>query len=377
MSKPPTSKRRSAPPPTASNAPAVWGRVRVGALMSLPGLLQECGVDPAQLLAEFNLNLAYFDDPEHTIPFATMGALLGRCAERTRCPHFGLAVGQNVGISALGAIGFLAQSAPDVREALGLLASHSHLHNPGATIEVVESDAVATFSYSIVQIGIDSHEQILDGAMAAAFNIMRGLCGQSWLPTQVRFAHARPGDVAAFRQFFRADLYFDAEETALVFSRQWLDQVPSSADRLLHKMMHQRVSELALAAGDDVVGQLRRLLPRLLTTHSASLAGAAKAVGLSARTLTRRLAAEGTSFTQLRADACHTIACQLLAGTRMAAGEIAALLGYANLSAFTRAFGRWSGVGPAQWRASRRQRSPRRSDSGGHGRTERRPKRPS
>jgi len=194
---------------------------------------------------------------------------------------------------------------------------------------------------------------------------MKSLCGQDWRPSQVRLAHARPDDVAEFRRVFHADLYFDAAETARVFSRSCLDKVPLTADPVLHRMMTHRVSELTLSAGEDVVGQLRRVLPWLLTTRNVSLAAAAKAVGLSARTLNRRLADEETSFTELRDDVCFAIASQLLEGTRMPVGEVATLLGYANLSASTRAFTRWSGMGPAQWRAARSKRRGRRSGGGG------------
>lgn len=333
--------------------------------MAVPRLLLQHGVDAGKLLADFGLTLTDFDEPEHTIPFATMGALLGRCAAQTGCPHFGLMVGELTGASALGAVGFLIQSAPDVRFALGVLASRIHLNNPGVAMSLVEGKDFATLRYDIVQPGIESHEQILDGAMAIARNIMQSLCGPDWRPAQVRLAHGRPDDVAELRRVFQADLYFDAAETALVFSRSCLDKVPLTADPVLHKMMAHRVSELTLSAGEDVVGQLRRLLPWLLATRNASLTAAAKAVGLSARTLSRRLADAETSFMGLRDDVCFAIASQLLASTRIPVGEVATLLGYANLSAFTRAFTRWSGVGPAQWRAARGKRSGKRTGSGG------------
>jgi AraC-like DNA-binding protein len=94
------------------------------------------------------------------------------------------------------------------------------------------------------------------------------------------------------------------------------------------------------------------MLPSLVTTHSDSLVVAAKRVGLAARTLNRRLAAEGTSYLQLREEARYAIARQLLTETRMPANQVADRLGYANSSAFTRAFRQWSGKAPAEWRAS-------------------------
>jgi AraC-like DNA-binding protein len=329
---------------------------RIATLMEVPGLLKERGVDAARLFAEFHLDPAYFEEPENSIPFATMGKVLGRCAEQTRSPHFGLLVGQRTGISAIGAVGFLMQSSPDVRAALGILTHRYHAHNTGATLSIAEDASFVVLSYTILQADVEYREHILDGAMAVAFNIMRALCGQSWLPIEVRFARARPDDLEPFRRFFGATLYFDAEETALVFARHWLDKALPSADPLLHKMMLQRLSEQELASRDDIVGHLRRMLPQLVATQSAALAVVANRVGLGVRTLNRRLAAEGVSFARLRDEARYTIARQLLQSTRMPAHQIADYLGFANASGFTRAFRRWSGMRPSQWRSSRRRR---------------------
>jgi Arabinose-binding domain of AraC transcription regulator, N-term len=75
------------------------GLVRAGALMALPRLLGEFGVDANRLLAEFGLEPAYFEDPENKIALATMGQLLARCADAAACPHFGLLVGQRADAS--------------------------------------------------------------------------------------------------------------------------------------------------------------------------------------------------------------------------------------------------------------------------------------
>jgi len=107
------------------------GMVRVGTLMAVPGLLQERRVDPARMLAEFGLEPAYFEAPDNTIAFATEGRILARCAELTRCPHFGLLTGQRDGASALGAVGFLLRNSLDVRTAIGELARHFQVHDSG------------------------------------------------------------------------------------------------------------------------------------------------------------------------------------------------------------------------------------------------------
>jgi AraC-like DNA-binding protein len=330
--------------------------LRVATTMAVPALLREQGVDPVPLLAEFGLEPADFEDPENRICYSTVMRLLGRCTEVTRCPHFGLLVGQRAGTSALGAVGFLMQSSPTVRTALEILVRHLWLHSPGAAADLVEQGSFAKLALTIHGTGHAGLAPYLEMSNAIGCNVMRGLCGNHWQATEMRFAGGRPRNLKPFRVFFQAPLRFDTGQTALVFARNWLDKPLLSADPLLHTMMQQRVSEQAALAHDDVASQLRRLLPSLITTRSDWLGVAAKRVGLATRTLNRRLAAEGTSYLKLREESRYAIARQLLKGTRMPANEIADRLGYAHASAFTRAFREWSGKAPAEWRASKARR---------------------
>jgi len=345
--------------PIPSQAPdgvVMDGAVRVGPYMTVPALLQERGIDPAPLLAEFGLEPAHFLDPENTIPFSKAGRLFARCAEIAGCPHFALLVGQRASFSSLGAVGFLMESSPDVRTALHDLSRHFRVHNPNVAITVVEEDAFVVFGYTIQRPGVEAREHILDFAMAIGLNLMQAMCGPDCRPIEVRFAHARPRDLGPY-QFFRSVLRFDEGETALLFARHWMDQRPRGADPFLHTMMAHRVGDIEAHSSEDVVGQVRRMLPALIVAHTTSLAVAAKHLGLGVRTLNRRLAAEGAGYMQLREDAANTMARQLLESTRMPVTEIAGFLGYANPGAFTRAFCRWAGVAPTQWRLSKRRRA--------------------
>lgn len=329
--------------------------VRVGTLMPVPSLLRDHGVEPAGVFEEFALEPECLDDPDFRIPFATMVQFQARCAEVTHYPHFGLLTGERDSASALGAVGYLVRNSPDVRTAIAALADHFQVHNRSAAVRFVDEEgSFAILSYTILEKGIEDFANTLDEAAALGFNLMRELCGQSWLPTEVQLAHVRPRDLAPFRRFFRAPLWFDACETAVIFDRYWLDKPLPGADPLLNRIMSRQIREAESHFGEDLVGQLRRMLPQLITADSGSLAAIANRVGVRQRTLSRRLAAEGTSFMQLRDEACSNVACQLLQSTHMPANEIADLLGYSHPSAFTRAFHRWTGMGPARWRASKR-----------------------
>ncbi len=332
------------------------GLVRVGPLMAIPEVLKSLRVDPDGLLAEFGIGAAYFADPDNILPFATAGEIYCRCVERTRCEHFGLLVGRRAGMSALGAVGFLMQSAPNVRTALEALFRHLHVHDSGAVVSLDAGSTYASIGYTILQHDVPCREQILATAIAIGLNIMRGLCGADWRPSEAHFAFRRPKDVAPYRELFGARIRFDAESSALVFPPRWLDHPLPGADPLLHRMMADRVSELERLAGSDLVAQLRRILRTLVMTPDCSLEAAARLAGMHGRTLNRRLAEQGTSFLELREEARRDLACQLLESTGKPANQIAVTLGYSDASSFTRAFKRWTGTGPQEWRTERRRR---------------------
>ena len=344
--------QRPAVPDLAARALVPRGMVRVAPIMALPALLREKGVDPAPLLAEFGLTQAQFEEPDYTIAFELRSRLLARCAEATRCAHFGLLLGQRGGIESFGVIGYLMQSAPDVRTALQLAVRYFPLHNPNSTATLVERGRVVALSHTILVPGLEGREQLLGLSLGIMVNVMRTLCGHSWRPTEVRLAHARPRSVAPYAALVQAPVIFDTRDTAVVCLAHWLDRPLPTADPMLHILMRHRVADLELQASEGVASQLRRILPSLIDSRRVSADEAATSLGLGVRTLNRRLAREGTSFARLRDETFHSIAAQLLRGTRLPAGDIAEKLGYANAGAFTCAFRRWSGMTPTQWRAT-------------------------
>lgn len=343
-------------PDLAPGGVVAKGMVRVGTMMPALDLLREHGVEVDRTLAEFGLDEAYLEDPDNTVPYAILGLFVRRCAQLTGIPHFGLLIGRRLNASMLGPVGFLVGSAPNVRPALNELARHFHLHNPNAAVDVVEDDNFVALRFTLLLPRMDGWEHILDAAMGTAFNLVRKLCGTGWKPGEVRLAHERPTDVAPYLEFFGPNVQFDADESAVVFASKWLDTPVATADPMLHIAMAKRVRELELTKSEDLVSQVRRMLPSLIAARTGSIGIVAKLLDLSVRTLNRRLADECTTFVRLRDEARHTAACQLLERTRMQASEISDRLGYSNPSAFTRAFERWSGKGPSEWRASRQPR---------------------
>jgi AraC-like DNA-binding protein len=335
--------------------------LRIGATIGLPAVLQGLGADPAQLLAEVGLERSLFDNPDNLLSFSARGRLLEHCVARTGCEHLGLLVGQRASLQSLGLAGSLVKYSPDVGTALRSLVRFFHHHTRGAKATLTVDGQLAYFGYQIVQPGTKGTDQVGDGALAAMLNIMQSLCGPGWKPTQVTLAHRKPDNVEPFREFFRAPLLFDAEQNALVFLAEWLTYRLPVDDPELRRQLTEQIKTLEARHRDSFPEQVRSVLRTALLTDRADADHIASLFSIHRRTLNRRLNEDGISFKDLVEEQRYEIARQSLLDTDLQVGDIAALLGYADASAFTRAFRRWSGAAPAQWRSEARHGSHRKT----------------
>jgi AraC-like DNA-binding protein len=324
--------------------------IRVGVLSALPAVIRSLGADPAQVLAKAGFDIGLLDDQNKRITFGERSRLIARCAELTNCAHFGLLLGQQGGLHVLGLVGLLVEHSRDVETALRSLVRYFHHHLRGAALDLVVHGGLAVFSYTIYQPGTEGTDQVGDGAIAGAVNIMRQLCGSDWSPNEVMLAHRRPGDVEPYRQFFRTPILFDAEQNAITFPESLLNRQLSEREPVIRRLLKEKIDALEAQFHHDFPEQVRRILRSALLTDKTSLQEIAGLLSLQPRTLDRRLKAYGLSFQDLVDEGRYEIARQALLDTDMNVAHVAALLDYADASSFVRAFRRWCGLTPMQWR---------------------------
>ncbi len=328
----------------------LW-RQRVGALGVVPALLRQFGTDPAAVLAAAGLDGSALDLPDNTIPYAAFGRLVDECMRRTDCAHFGLLVGQAWHLSSLGMLGELVRHSATVGEGLRLALVYHHLNSQGGVLFLRESGAVAEYGYAIYHRVERGASQIHDGVLATLVNFMRELCGSGWVPSEVLLAHAAPADTSPYRRLFRCPVRFNAELNALRFGAHWLNRPVAGADANVLRDLRQQADALTQP---DLIDKLRRSLRVLLLTGVASGDAVADLLAMHRRTLNRRLQTLGTTFREVLEEVRFDAACELLAATQLSLDDVAAALGYAGVSPFSRAFRRRSGAAPGQWRQAAR-----------------------
>jgi AraC-like DNA-binding protein len=336
------------------NKPIAAGFMRLGVAKEIPAVLRDLGADPEPIIQQAGLEPRLFEDGDNAIPFAALGRLVSVCVAQTHCPHFGILVGQKAPISSLGIVGGLMQHSDTVGDALRSLVLHLHLHDRGAAPVLTVNGDVAILSYAVYDSGVECADQISDGAIATAVNVMRALCGPAWTPAEVLLPRGPPPDLEPYRTFFQAPVRFEEETASLVFLATWLDHRIAGADAVFRRMFEERVGELEAVHDGDFQEELRRVLRTQLLTDRCSAAKVAELFAIHRRTLNRRLSADGTAFKVVADEVRFEIARQLLTDTAMPLGQIAAVLEYSEAGAFTRAFRRWAGQTPTAWRAEHR-----------------------
>ena len=320
---------------------------RVGPLAEIPGLLRDLGADPAEVATAAGLDTVALDTPESRIPYLATGRLLHECVMKTGCQHFALLLGQRTRLSHLGLPGQLVRHSPTLGAAIRTFVVYHHLNSQGIAKFLLEKDGVAILGSFVYQKGTEHVDQIYDLDVAATLSVIRELCGARWLPERVLFSHAKPNDLVPYRRFFQAQCRFDSERTALLFPARLLELRLAGADPKQLRLLQAQAQ-----ARDDfgLVFRLRRSLRALLFAQAASGDEVAKLLSMHRRTLDRRLQTEGTTFQEVLDEVRFEAACQLLDSARIPITEIAASLGYAETSAFSRAFRRWSGATPLERR---------------------------
>lgn len=332
------------------------GCVRVGAVAAIPDLLRKVANEPPeQILAEVGLHLRLFEDPDNSISFVDVGRLLNLCANRTGISHFGLLVGQQAGPASVGQLAELAVHAPNVGTALHSMILHVCLNDRGAVPTLTSEDGVAKLGHAVYIPMQEGMRQIADGALATMSNLLRALCGETWAPAEVRFAHTPPRNIKPYESFFRAPLVFEADENALIFPARWLQQPLPDADIKQHILTVKRLTTIEAGMGIEFQEQIYSILRPLIVSQTCSAEHLANMLSLHPRTLNRRLEEQGTSYREIVGKLRYEVAKQFLLDTNMPLIKISTMLGYADASVFSRAFRRWSGITPSAWRMQNKQ----------------------
>lgn len=281
---------------------------------------------------------------------------LWRAAARcTGDPAFGLKVGARVDPASLEVIGRALPASATLREGVATAQKYQRLVSDGARLQAIAGPAGTWLVYHPRQGTLAFSPHQVEAVLAAVVCFARRATGRRALkPLQVQFNQPAIGALAGYRAVFRCTVAFDQAFSGVLLDNALLDAPLPRADARLARAHHQRAAaRLAELSGPQALVQaLRHWIAAQPPGHAPTREQAARAMGLGARTLARRMATLGVDFSSLLDDARRDAALHAVAHEpERTLAEIGQRLGFAEPSTFWRAFRRWTGETPAAWRA--------------------------
>jgi len=327
---------------------AVWAR-------QLAESLTARGIDPRPLLSACDLQLQALKQRGARVPFIRSARFFELAAEAVGDDCHGLHFAMSRDIRDAGLIAYVGLASPTVGDALKNVARYRHVSNDALEMDTSRLDDLGEFTWHFRRPARETIRQFREFSAAILLKAVRKYCGREVRPLAMSFRHARNTALGEFKQFFGCSITFAASRNMMQLQCSDVSAPLFSADERLLEILKEHCAFVLNERSqmpESLVEKVEQEIVNRLAQGDAKLELIAGALGIGARTLARRLAEPGTSFNGILASLRDALALRYLKHSDLSLTEIAFLLGYAEISAFTHAFKRWRGVTPTAYRAA-------------------------
>lgn len=335
---------------------------RLGDIPTCAGLMthlafahaRAAGYDALPLLKRVGLSLNDIKDESTPIAVATQIRFVNGLAAALNDRLMGFHIARGMDLRSTGFIYYVAASSGTLGEALMKIGRYSSIVNEGVAVKVERSTAVRiVINYAGVSRHADRHQ--IEAWITAVMRFCRDMTGRTFSPLGVKIVHQRIPESDDLDAFFGRTVEFSSRVDEIVLSTDVAGSPIISADPYLNKLLI-KYCDKALARRKTAPGIVRtdveNTVAALLPHGQASLEKVANKLGITPRTLRRRLSAEATTFSRVVQELRLALAKRYLAEQTISISRIAWLLGYAEISTFSHAFRRWTGRPPRVMRAA-------------------------
>ena len=310
------------------------------------------GLDTARILAAANLDAATLRDPDARLSLEQVEALWQTAYELSGDSNLALHAIEALPFGSYRVIDFLASSAPTVGAALAKVSDYFPIIHEVVRLPYDVGERQVTFAAEAPSRPATITRPYAEYVLAAVFLRTRIATNQQFPLMRVEFSHPRPADISEHERIFECPVLFGAGKCRMVIAREVWDMPRTGGNPDLFSVLdsHARMLLGQRSTPPDIVGRVREAIEAELRGGDPRLESIARRLAMSARTLQRRLREHGVVFNDLLDDLRFQAAKSYLAPGDIAGSEVAYLLGFAEPSSFNRAFKRWSGRTPTDYR---------------------------
>ena len=322
-----------------------------GPVLAIAKALEFCGIDSVELFRAEGISLTLTNDPMLRLPTDTMRRLYAACVAATNDPYFGLTVARFIQISNLHALGFALAASSTLYDFCQRLERYFRVLTEAAVISLIEADGEVILRFDHVGKTCPEAEDAFFGFVVLA---MRQLSSAQFNPRRVAFHHSAPDrGHTPYLNLFRAPLTFDEVQSALVFCKaDMMGPLAGSCTELAQVHDNIALKYLSQLDRNDVITRVKSAIIELLPNGECSRELVAKTMCMSPTTLQSKLAKRQTTFHDLLDGTRLQLARNYMQESALSITDMTFMLGFTDTSNFSRAFKRWTGQSPTDFRAA-------------------------
>ena len=316
-------------------------------------LMERNAVDPATVFRDVGLDPAGMHDPRARYPDDQMCAAWAEASRRITNPCFGLQAAAAWLPTDFHALGYAFIASRTLLAGIERLVRYSAVVDPNIDIEQSLDGDQLRLAYRVQNLGMPEPPALQDARWAVVLGLCRAAHGPDLAPVQISLTHPAPACRGEYFGLFRCPVRFGSPVSELILERAQAEApLPAGNRELALAIEAIRRRYLAELEVSDVVSRVKTAIVDHLPSGAPSAETIATDMAMSARSLQRRLADAGTSFSEVLESVRRELAAAYIADPSRSLAEISFLLGFSEQSAFSRAFRRWSGRSPSDARAS-------------------------
>jgi len=313
----------------------------------------EVGLDPYRILADTGVSPSLLRNPEERLPRGAIASILERSAMEAGCPHFGMLIAERQNLSSLGPVSLAIQQQETLEDAIRTLVRYQHLLGDLLNIHFeIDGDSALLRNQIVSNIDFvprQAHEAV-GAVMTRAFTEVGG---EAWKPECLHFMHAAPRSLDEHHRVLGCPVIFGSDLNGVVYSRQALRaRNPGFRSNFSTYAASYFENQFPPAPPLSEADRTHRALYLLLASGRAAIEHVARHIGVSPRTLQRRLESEGTSFGAVLNTVRRELVVRHLLNSVHSLASVGEMLGYTSPAAFTRWFTSEFGMSPSAWRRS-------------------------
>ena len=315
-------------------------------------MLERRGIDPEPLFEEAGLDPESRDNPLVRYPIKEARLAWTRASKILDDPAFGLTIATVWQPSDFHALGCAFMASTTLRDALNRLVRYNAVVYDVISYSLAEQDGRAILSYNPVHGKLDEPAILEDTRWAVVLDACRRVYGANLDPLEVIFWHAEPeSGMDEFIEYYRCPLRFGEPIASMTFPSEVLDRpLPGSNRELALSLDRTLIDYIEKLQRDDIVSRTKSAISEYLPSGNIASEVVAGNLNISIRSLQRKLAAEGTTYRKLLDTVRQELAESYVTDGNFSLTEISYLLGFSSQAAFSRAFKRWTGVTPQEFR---------------------------